>query len=208
MDKDKDKDKKAEPVSVVPEDVAAELKKGGWATITGIWKKKAPNVYEVSDGTLESPFMTGAMQVIVYTGGKGSVKATVRDTKPDDDGQVYKLKRPDPNNQGQGNTSSYTVASGYGVSVEGDKYKVFGPFSINPWVDSKTPLFRPYVERESKLPPGAVKNQFLITIDKQMSIMVNGEKKKTTSVKLTEEGTFLVKISGTMIIEAPVAKGQ
>ncbi|HYG73693.1 MAG TPA: hypothetical protein VEK08_01570 [Planctomycetota bacterium] len=174
------------PVTNVPPDIERVLKAAGWTTITGTWKKKAENVYEVTDGKLETPKINGAIQVILHKGGSGSLKAMVRNSQ-----EEY-----------LGSFSSY--GSGYGYILEGSSAKLFTPsggYSNN--------KFYSYMEREDPLPEAAPKNMVTVTVEEgKIDYFLNGVKKKSVNYQIAKSGPFIIQVEGTLTIEAPQAKGQ
>jgi len=175
---------KKEVVNNVPLDVERALKNAGWTTITGTWKKKAENVYEVTDGKLEAPKVNGAVQVIVHKGGTGSVKVVVRD-KHTEYSSTY-----------------YSYGSGYGFRVQNGA-KMFTPYNYY----GTTSGYRPSLEREIPL-PGA-KNRVAIQINEgALQLFVNDKREHNSKYPLAKEGPFVIEVDGTVTIESPQAVGQ
>ena len=178
--------KKPEPVNSITPDVERALKAGGWEKITGTWKKKSEGVYEVTDGKLETAKLNGAMQVIIHKGGTGTVQAFVR------------------NSQDEYSGSYASWGSGYGFVVEGSSAKIYTP--SGGFSDRK---FYSYMEREDPLPDANPKNMITVTVEEgKLEYFVNGVKKKSANYQIAKSGPFMIKIDGTMTIEAPQAKGQ
>jgi hypothetical protein len=185
------RDEKPAPPTIVPPDVERALKAGGWSKITGTWKKKAEKVYEVTDGKLEAAITNGALQVIVFKGGTGSVQVNVRTRK-----ESYYYSE----------SSSY--GKGFGVHVTGSTCKVFAP--TGGWSSGSECL--PYADKTFNLPE-QVKNVFLVqikdtTAGSSLDIIVNNRKERSTNYRVSREGPFTIEIEGTMIIEDPRAAGQ
>ncbi|MGD0088336.1 MAG: tetratricopeptide repeat protein [Planctomycetota bacterium] len=187
-----------EIVTSVPPDVERALKGAGWTTITGTWKKKDNNVYEVTDGKLETAKTNGAVQVFVHKGGTGHVKIMVR------------------NNQRSGGFSSSSSSSssssfspssystGFGFQVEGAAAKMFSP--SGGWAFSLNDI-RPYLEREVSL--NLPKNKILITIEEgKLQMFVNDKREHNSNYKLSKDGPFAIEVDGTWTIESPQAGGQ
>jgi hypothetical protein len=176
--------------TVVPPDVERTLKdpqKGGWETITGTWKKKGENIYEVTDGKLETKKTNGAVMCIVHKEGtSGKVKIMVRNNEKDEDGYF--------------NSDS----SGFGFQTVKDSVKYYTPssfFSNNRYFVS--------LDRTEPAPAGP-KVQYMVMVDDgKLEYHVNGaSKKKTGQVNITKEGTMIVQIEGTAVIEMPRAAGK
>ncbi|HYG73692.1 MAG TPA: hypothetical protein VEK08_01565 [Planctomycetota bacterium] len=167
----------------VPVDVEKALKAAGWEKFTGSWKKVKDNVYEVTDGKLETAKTNGAVQVIAQKG-SGTVRVLVR------------------NGHNNSSISSfYTYGSGYGFSFEGASAKMFTPYN---WSGT---IYRPWMERE--VPVSGDKCMLLITVmDGNLEMMVNGKREHKSNYKINKEGPFVIEVEGTMTIEAPMAKGQ
>lgn len=183
---------KTEAPTVVPPEVERVLKdpqKGGWEKITGTWKKKAENVYEVTDGKLETEKTNGAVMCTIYKEGTtGKVKILVRNDTSSSDGDSF--------------FSSYS--SGYGIHYDKDGTKFYTPsnsFSGN--------RFFAYLERTDPVPP-TPKVQYMILVDDgKLDYQVNGvSKKKTGQLNITKSGPMVIQIDGTAIIEMPRAGGK
>jgi len=177
---------KKDVVTNVPVDVERALKAAGWDKITGTWKKVKDNVYEVTDGKLETAKINGAIQVIVDKGGSGKVSALVRNGHRDSYSSF---------------SSTYSYGTGYGFVLDGAAAKMFTPYNYS------GVIYRPYMERE--IPAAGEKTQFVITImDNALEMMVNAKREHKSNYKINKEGPFAIEISGTMTIESPMAKGQ
>jgi hypothetical protein len=181
----------AKAPTVVPPDIERALKdpaKGGWDTITGTWKKKAEGVYEVTDGKLETKKTDGAVMCVVHPASiTGKVKIMVRNNDKDDEGYFY------------------SDASGFGVSVNNDGTKFYTPASFF----SSGTTYRPYLERTDPVPAGP-KVQYMVMVEGQkLEYHVNNApKKKTGTTNITKNGTMVIQIDGTAIIEMPRAAGR
>lgn len=178
-------------VTSVPPDVERTLKGAGWTTISGIWKKKGENVYEVTDGKLETPKTNGALQVIVHKGGTGKVRVMVR------------------NNQRPSGTYYYSYSyssTGYGFQVEGEVAKMYSA-SGGYFYSTSSGIYRPYLERDVPLP--GPKNKILIQIaEGKLEMLVNDKREHNSNYKLGKDGPFAIEIDGTATIESPQAMGQ
>jgi hypothetical protein len=171
----------------VPPDIERALKVAGWQTITGTWKKKADNIYEVTDGKVEANYANGALQVTIQKGGSGTVKAMVRNN----------------HRESYGTYSGY--GSGYGVKYEGHACQLYTPYS--PMYNNST--FRPWLEREIAIPDALPKTTVLLTISGSATeIHINGKKEKAFNYNITKDGPFIIEVEGTVTIEFPAAKGQ
>jgi hypothetical protein len=171
----------------VPVDVERTLKTAGLTTITGAWKKKAENVYEVTDGKLEAPKLNGAVQVIVHKGGTGSVKVMVRNSHREYVG------------------SYYSWGSGYGFKVESAVAKMYT--ATGGYYSTASSGYRPYFERDIQI-PGA-KNRVVIQIaEGALQLFVNDKREHNSKYPLNKEGPFIIEVDGTMTIESPQAVGQ
>lgn len=182
---------KSETPTVVPPDVERVLKdpqKGGWEKITGSWKKKAENIYEVTDGKLEAEKTNGAVMCIIHKEGTtGKVKILVR-------------------NDSSGGEDSFfsSSSSGYGIHYDKDGTKFYTPsssFSGNRYFS--------YLERTDPV-PATPKVQYMVMVDEgKLDYQVNGvSKKKTGSLNITKSGPMVIQIDGTAIIEMPRAGGK
>lgn len=178
-------DEDAPAVTVVSPEIERELKSAGWTKITGTWKKKATNVYEVTDGKVEAEKLNGAVQVVVdKLADKSSVKCMVRNRYTDNEG-------------------SSSWGTGYGFVVKSNSYKVYTPET------AMVTESDPYLERENNLPPGSLKNVFLMMVNEsRLEYLVNSKNVRLTTYKIVKEGPFIVQVKGTATIEMPAAKGQ
>jgi hypothetical protein len=168
------------PPVVLPSGEAA-LKADGWTTVTGNWKKKAERVYEVTDGKLEAKKTNGLIQAVVHRG-TGSIKICVRNGFDDPE---------------------YT---GFGVILSGSNCRVVTPYMGD---DIERTRFTPYLEKTSKLTAGLAKDEVIIQIlDSKLQIMVDGKREKLANYKISQKGPFVIEVSGTAIIEFPIAKDE
>jgi len=179
-------------VNNIPPEVERELKAMGWGTITGTWVKKAPNVYEVTDGKLESPKINGGIDVWVYKG-TGSVKVLVRN---------------DFNQESSSYSSSDYYSTGYGVVMK-KECKVYAPGAYSGY-SSPTSKVEPYMTKTEPLPEGNPKNHATVTIaDGALEFVVNDKKILRFNDKgLPRNGPFVIEVKGTAIIENPRCAGQ
>jgi hypothetical protein len=172
----------------VPLEVEKALKSqtSGWSKITGVWKKKAENVYEVTNGRLEAEKLNGAVQCTVQGGGKGMVEVYVRNGHQRYGGPL-------------GSDSSY--GSGYGFRVKGAQVSIMAPYNYSGME------YTPYKEKD--FPITSPKTNVVITIDgNKMEYLINGAKVKNASYPVAAEGTFVVAVTGTVTIELPQAAGR
>jgi hypothetical protein len=169
----------------VPPDIERTLKSAGWEKVTGNWKKIADNVYEVTNGKLETAKTNGAIQVIVVKGGTGSVSALVRNSSSNSEYSGF-----------------YSYASGYGGKIEDGVCKLYTPYSAY-----SNNSFRPYMEREVNLPDAYPKNILMVTVNEShLEIHVNGKRERNADYRISRDGPFIIEIQGTMTIESPMAK--
>jgi hypothetical protein len=174
-------------VTNVPPDVERALKAAGFEKITGTWKKKADNVYEVTDGKLETAKINGALQAIVHKGGTGHVKVMVRNNQEDYSG-----------------SSLYSYGSGFGYAIEGEGAKCYAP--SGGYSNGK---YYSYMEREDPIPAGLPKTLVTITVDEgKLEYFLNNVSKKRANYPISKSGPFVIEIKGTATIESPMAKGQ
>lgn len=177
--------RKTETPTVVPPDVERALKGAGWTTITGTWKKKAENVYEVTDGKLETPKVNGAVQVLVHKGGTGSVKVFVRNYLKENEGY------------------SDHWGTGFGFAVENNTAKLFFPSSYS------MSRFDSYIDRVENLPEAMPKHKLTMTImEGKLEYILNDKTIRRGNYQIPKQGPFLIQIEGTMTIESPQAAGQ
>ncbi|MGD0088337.1 MAG: hypothetical protein ABSE73_00265 [Planctomycetota bacterium] len=169
----------------VPPDVERVLKTAGWTTITGAWKKKADNVYEVTDGKLETPKVNGAIQVIVHKGGSGTVKVLVRNYLTDNEGYLDHW------------------ATGFGFWVNGSTAKIFFPSQyVGNTYDS-------YIDRIENLPPAMPKNKVMMMVTEgKLEYYLNERIVRKGNYPIPKNGPFIIAVEGTMTIETPQAAGQ
>jgi hypothetical protein len=64
-----------------------------------------------------------------------------------------------------------------------------------------------------RLPDAFAKHLVLIRIDEtnvatRLEISINGKRERLTNYRLPREGTFVIEIEGTVVLEAPQAAGQ
>jgi tetratricopeptide (TPR) repeat protein len=176
------------PVNDIPLEVEKALKapSAGWTKITGVWKKKAENVYEVTNGEAEK--INGAIQCILHSS-KGTLNMFVRNTK-----SRY---------EDEGFSSNY-YASGYGYRATSGKASLYTPssgFAVND--------FSPYMERDIPFPAGSPKNHLMLTVDgNKIEYTINGKKEKTANYTIPAEGNFVIIISGTVTLEMPQTVGK
>jgi tetratricopeptide (TPR) repeat protein len=180
-------------VTKVAPDVERELKALGWTTITGVWVKKGPNLYEVTDGKLEVAKTTGGVDVWVVKGGSGTVKATVRDD--------YNKE----NNTG-GFFSEYT---GYGVAVSKRDCRFYPPGAYSGFTFNSK--YEPSYARSEMIPEANPKNHFtvMIGVDNVLEMMFNERKViRFKDDKLPRGGPMVIEVKGTATIENPRCAGQ
>jgi hypothetical protein len=188
--------------SVTP-DIERALKAAGWTTITGVWKKKAEGVYEVTDGKLETAKVNGAVQVVVGAG-TGSLKVLVRNGHSERDMGFTGVSANDPM------VASFMerYATGYGCIVTRDREcQIFAP--AGGWMSSDS--FFPSKHHSLRLPDG--KALILVTVqdtDKasRVEISVNNKRENLSNYRISRSGPFTIEITGTLTIETPKAAGS
>lgn len=183
----------------VPPDVERALKHAGWSTITGTWVKKAENVYEVTDGKLETAKINGAVQVGIQDLGNGSVKVLVRNSHKSGTGISPKSSIY--------STTTVTYGTGYGFSLEGAAATVFTPIIASG--AGGLAAYRPYLDRKIPLADTAGTITALITIgDAGLELALQGKREHKSAYKVNKEGPFLIEVRGAATLAAPQAVGQ
>jgi hypothetical protein len=185
----------------LPPDVERALKAAGWAAITGNWRKKGDNVYEVTDGKLEAPKVNGGVQVLIHKGSTGQVKVMVRNNQYQPDGHITY--------HSAGFSKGFDrrlCGTGFGFQVEPAAAKMYQATFSYYFAGSKD-LARPYMEREAPLPNPKNKIQIQITENK-LEMFLNDQREHLSNYKLSKDGPFVIEIAGTWTIESPRAVGQ
>jgi hypothetical protein len=177
--------RRPEAPTSVPPDVERALKTAGWTTITGTWKKKAENVYEVTDGKLETEKVNGAVQVLVYKGGTGKVQVTVRSYLKENEGY-----------------SGDHWATGFGFWVDSSSAKIYFPDQFGAKFDS-------HLDRVEPLPAALPKNKVTVTVNEgKLEYYLNDKRVRQGNYLIPKNGPFVIAVEGTMTIESPQAAGQ
>lgn len=191
----------AKIVTNVPPEVERELKALGWATITGTWVKKAPNVYEVTDGKLEAAKINGGVDVSVFKGVTGSVKVAVRNDFASNESSSSMVSSSSM-------MSDYNF-SGYGALVKSKLCKLYAPGGYSGYTFNGSKA-EPAMARSESLPDANPKNHVLVTINEGALEISLNEKKwiKYKDDKLPRSGPFVIEIKGTAILENPRCAGQ
>jgi len=172
----------------VPPDVETALKKDGWARITGEWKKKADNVYEVTGGKLEADKINGGVQLILHKGSTGTVKIMVRNSQ-----REY-----------EGFSSFVSYGTGFGFGIESASARIYTPYASG----LGNRLYS-YLERSDSLNDAMPKNKFVVTVmEGKLEYTINEKVVKRTNNPIAKEGPFIIHIEGTATIEMPKAAGQ
>jgi hypothetical protein len=180
----------------VAPDVERALKADGWTDITGVWKKKAEGVYEVTDGKLECKKTNGALQVFVHKGGTGSVAVFVRASARD----YSDFDTTSTSSSGMG---YFGRARGFGYFIKGSDAKLYTP---GMWQEGDT--FMPDLERTVPL-TDIPKHRVLVQVqDSKLDVTLDTNSPRHTTYKIPKDGPFLIEIKGTMTIETPKAAGQ
>ena len=178
------------PQNDIPLEVEKALKApaAGWTKISGTWKKKGENLYEVTDGRLEAEKTNGAIQCTVVSGGKGSIEVFARNGR-----QRYSSY--------SSFSGEISMGSGYGYRFKGSNVSIYTPYN------GFSNDFVPYKEKD--FPITGAKTNVVLTIDgNKMEYLLNGGRVKSTSYPISADGNFVIAITGTMIIELPQAVGK
>ena len=185
-------DKEEKKVEIDPE-VEKALKAAGWTDIKGSWKKIKPNVYEVTDGSLETNKVDGTLSLTVDAGSKGTVGAYVRNCHEAKD---YAF-------QGSNNLVTHIVAhTGYGVEVDEKKCLVLGAVKLA----GLHAQFVPAKSTELLLHPNENTVVSVSVHDVQLQTDVNGKTPNRGNFKISKDGPFAIVVTGTATIEAPTVK--
>jgi hypothetical protein len=180
------------PAAGIPPEVERALKAAGWTTITGSWKKIAHNVYEVTDGKLESKKTNGGVQV-TFRGGEGTLRVMVRNSATSNAaGIVFR--------DAEG-------VNGYGYVINGGRCKIYTPSGGMTSNDN----YFPNLDHSIELP--GPRTALLVTAADttkatRLEMLVNGKRESLTNYRINRDGTFLIDIAGTMTIESPKAGGS
>ena len=179
---------------VLDPEIEKELKAAGWTDIKGSWKKVKPNIYEVTDGKLETSKTDGTLSVTV-DGGHGTAGVYVRNGHEAKDYVI----------PGQNNMVTHIAShTGYGVEITDEKKcEVLGPTQV----PDRKPFYVPARKSELTLKPGE-KTAVSITVkDIALDIDVNGKHPISHSTfKISKDGPFAIVVTGTMTIESPTVK--
>ncbi|HLX63614.1 MAG TPA: hypothetical protein VKX17_20255 [Planctomycetota bacterium] len=178
------------PVTKVAPDVERELKEKGWTTITGVWVKKSPGVYEVTDGKLEVAKVNGAVDVSVQRG-TGTVKVAVR-------------------NDFNGNDTFYSDYTGYGMSLGKREVRVYTPSSYSGMMFGGGSRMDPTYAKSELVPEANPRNRVMMTVADGVLEYTFNDKRilRISEPKLPRTGPFVIEVKGTMIIENPRCAGQ
>jgi hypothetical protein len=172
-------------------DTEKELKAAGFTEITGNWKKVKPNVYEVTDGTLEAKRVNGTLSVTLAGDAKGTLEVLVRNGHEEKEYRV-----PGLNNT----ITSIHAYTGYGVAITDAKCLVFGPKPLG------QKMYVPVKTSELMLNKND-KNKIEVSVqDSQLKVNVNDKHPASANYKIDQSGPFSIIVKGTMQIESPSAK--
>lgn len=186
----------AKPEGSTAPEVEKELKQLGWSTVHGTWIKKGPGVYEGTDAKLEAQKINGLIDfTVVKGGGDGTVKATVRtdSQNPSDyavNGYGTFFRGHDFRNFGYGERLGKARMAGVGgVSGPANSLAVLGTFPIT---------------------ESAAKNHFTVKVDDNSLEFSHNNviNSRSSNPKLSHTGTFLIDVTGTVLIEMPRCGGQ
>jgi hypothetical protein len=173
-------------------EIEKTLKAAGWTDIKGSWKKVKPNVYEVTDGKLETNKTDGSVSVTI-DGGRGLVGVYVRNGH-----EAHDYIIPGANNM----VSHIVSHTGYGVEVNDKKCEVLGPVQI----PEKKPIFVPAKKSDQVIKPNE-KTEIVVSVhDVQLDIEMNGKHPSRGNFKISKDGPMAIVITGTMTIESPTVK--
>lgn len=180
-------------------DIERALKRAGWETITGTWKKHGPNRYEVTNGRLSAKKTNGAITLFVYPTGSGTVSAFVRyksGRKP--------VRRGGGGGFGMGSTGSLREGPGYGFVVKKYSAALYTPLSR---LRTGTSSQRAYLNYEDKLPASYPKHHFLVAVmGSKLQVRINTKRPRKYTYPIEEDGTFEIIVDGTRVIELPKAQ--
>ncbi len=172
------------PVNQVPPDVERALKAAGWSSVTGIWKKKSENVYEVTNGKLEADKIDGAIQFVLPKGSDAVIRAFVRNCHSKDEDEP---NRPLP-------------ATGYGFEIKDNAYTAF----VVDISGSGRPVR--WYTHDFK---GEGKDTVMVKIlSDALELSIKGAASGKTNYRATKKAPFMISIEGTAVIEAPQAIGK
>jgi hypothetical protein len=193
----------AEPkvVAVAPPDVERALRAAGWANITGTWRLVKPNIYEVTDGLLESTKTNAQVSVLVHKGTTGTVGLYAR-YNPKERGRrsyyYYSDDQPD----------LPCVGPGYGLLLKPSAWVYYIPSDYY----SSTSDLVPSRERVNPLPDFP---RHALTIQAvnlpnglRMEIYLNGKRERLFNYRVSWEGPYAIEVKGTATIELPQIVGQ
>ncbi|MEI6233017.1 MAG: hypothetical protein WCT04_08190 [Planctomycetota bacterium] len=192
-------------------DVEKELKALGWATVTGVWIKKSPGVYEATDAKLEAPKTNGAIDFwVLKSGGDGTVKATVRtDANAPRKGGFFGGGGPG------GDGPSESDVQGYGIYYRGKDFKTYtyadrggkggkGGFGGGQFGGGGVSHLGTFPISEAN-----PKNRFTIHIDDtQIDYICNNVPTHSSNPKMSKTGGFVLDVNGTVTLEAPRCTGK
>ncbi|HLX65127.1 MAG TPA: hypothetical protein VKX17_27910 [Planctomycetota bacterium] len=188
-------------------EVEKELKALGWATVSGSWVKKGPNIYEATDAKLEAPKTSGTIDLWIVKDPNIAkdtvVKAAVRNDAANAQFGGF-------GNPGGGPTTN--EMNGYGIRYEGKDFREFGHGDRN--------RRGPGGGRGQQANNGPMevgrhnttegRNHFVVKIDDStLEIYFNDSRTYNTSAaKIAKNGNFMIDVNGTVTIEMPKVTGQ
>lgn len=175
----------------VDADVEKELKAAGFTDITGTWKKIKPNIYEVTDGSLEAKKTNGTLSVTLPADAKGTIEVLVRNGHEEKD-----YRSMGANNL----VTTIHAFTGYGVSITDGKCLVYSPKPISQKV------YVPVKSTDLTLSK-TDKTKIEVSVqDVQLKVHVNEKQPASANYKIDQSGPFSIIVKGTMQIESPSAK--
>ena len=187
--------------NVAPE-IARELKAAGWDVVKGTWVKKGPNVYEVTDGRLETKKTLGALDVLVWKGYTGSVAALVRDESTD---TVFSSSSSSASRLYLGSNA------GYGIGIHKDVAiycPMFWSGFSSTMSSAKYESYR-YNYGGTPLPDVPKQHIYVMAADTSMEMNLNDKKLLSRNDKnLPIKGQFIIEVDGKATLETPRAMGK
>jgi hypothetical protein len=184
----------AKPKNEIDPEAEKELKAMGFTEIKGSWRRVKKNIYEVTDGKLESAKTDGTLAFTIDANAKGSLNAYCRNSF---EAKEYVL--PGANNL----STRITSVTGFGVEWLPKKCLVYGPLQIG---SGSKPNYIPAHPTELVMHPEE-KTQISIGVhDINLDIEINGKPTKKSNYKITKDGPFSLTVKGTLTLEGLTLK--
>lgn len=179
----------AKPKDEIDPQAEAELKAMGFTDIKGSWRRLKKNIYEVTDGKLESTKTDGTVSFTIDANAKGGVSVFCRNGF---EAKEYVL--PGANNLNTRVTSS----TGFGFEWLPKKCIVYAPLQIG---SGSKPNYIPVKSTELVMHPEE-KTQLSVGVhDINLDLEINGKPTKKSNYKITKDGPFTLTVKGTMTLE-------